>query len=166
MNPLYVKIVMTILEDLPLSEDLRELEDENLMDFIQENRIMEYLWENNIITSQGDFYVLKNKKDKTLNLENYWDSVKKYIDINGQTVDEWNKNMRGRWTCYSSNLNQIGTLLKKGFTFETIGKTLSYIAMRDGQYTQKLTLQFDPLVFKQNFEKKDLETTINKSWNT
>lgn len=158
MNPLYVKIVMTILEELPLSEDLRELEDENLMDFIQENRIMEYLWDNNIITSQGDFYVLKNKKDKTLNLENYWDSVKKHIDINGQNVDEWNKNMRGRWICYSSNLNQIGTLLKKGFTFEAIGKTLSYIAMRDGQYTQKLTLQFDPLVFKQNFEKKDVDT--------
>ena len=55
---------MSILEEIPLSEDLRELEDENLMAFIQSNRIMEYLWENNIITTRGDFYVLKNKKDK------------------------------------------------------------------------------------------------------
>lgn len=157
---------MSILEEISLSEDLRELEDENLITFIKDNRNMEYLWENNIITTKGDFYILRNKKDKTLNLENYWDSIKKHIDINGQTVDEWNKNMKGRWICYSSNLNQIGTLLKKGYTLEVIGKTLSYVAERDGQYTQKLSIQFDPLVFKQNFDKKDLETTINTGWNT
>lgn len=151
---------MSILEEISLSEDLRELEDENLITFIKDNRIMEYLWENNIITTKGDFYILKNKKDKTLNLENYWDEVKKFIDINGQTVEEWDKslNMRGRLNCYANNIVQIGKLLKKGYSYRQIGETISYVAKDCGQFTEKLTKQLDPLIFKQNFDKSKLET--------
>lgn len=159
MLPLYRNIAISILENTPLSEDLNELHDENLMRFFESNRILETLYEEGVITWQGDFMVLKNVKSKDKTVINYWDEIKKQININGLTVDEWDKsfNMRGRWTCYDNNLVQIGKLLKKGYSYKQIADTLSYVATTCGQYTEKLTKQFDLLVFKQNFDKKDMQ---------
>lgn len=164
MNPLYISIMMLILSELPISLSLEEIADENLKAFIINNELLDYFWENNLVSKTDGKLVLKNVKQK--NLESYWDEVKKFIDINGQTVDEWNKQTKGRWLCYVNNLMQIEKLIKKGYTTKNIADTLSYVATRDGQYTSKLTVQLEPILFKQNFEAKDENSTIVRGWNT
>jgi hypothetical protein len=158
MLPLHRAIAISVFEQTSLSEDLKELYDENLKLFFEDNCIIDTLYNENIITWQGDYLVLKNVKSK--GTVNYWDEVKKFIDINGQTVEEWDKSLRmmGRLTCHANNIVQIGKLLKIGYSYQQIGQTISYVARECGQYTEKLTKQLDPLVFKQNFEKKDLDS--------
>lgn len=155
MLPLHRAIAISVFEQTALSEDLRELLDEGLVSFFSNNNILESLYEEGIITWQGDVLVLKNKKSK--GEVNYWDSISKHISIDGKNIDEWNKDMRGRWTCYPANLVQIGKLLKKGYSYEQIAETLNYVAERDRQFTQKLSTQFEMVVFKQNFDRKDSE---------
>lgn len=157
MLPLHRAIAISVFEQTPLSEDLKELCDENLKLFFEENYIIDTLYKENIITWQNDMLVLKNTKDKKVNLDTYWTEISKLIDIDGMTVQEFNQKVRGRFQADSSTLVLIGKLLKKSYTYADIAKTLSSHASRSGQYTLHVNKCLDVIKFKQLFDESKLE---------
>ena len=157
MLPLHRAIAISVFEQTSLSEDLKELCDENLKLFFEENYIIDTLYKENIITWQNDMLVLKNTKDKKVNLDTYWTEISKLIDIDGMTVQEFNQKVRGRFQADSSTLVLIGKLLKKSYTYVDIAKTLSSHASRSGQYTLHVNKCLDVIKFKQLFDESKLE---------
>lgn len=157
MLPLHRAIAISVFEQTPLSEDLKELCDENLKLFFEENYIIDTLYKENIITWQSDMLVLKNTKDKKVNLDTYWTEISKLIDIDGMTVQEFNQKVKGRFQADSSTLVLIGKLLKKSYTYADIAKTLSSHASRSGQYTLHVNKCLDVIKFKQLFDESKLE---------
>lgn len=159
MLPLHRAIAISVFEQTPLSEDLKELCDENLKLFFEENYIIDTLYKENIITWQNDMLVLKNTKDKKVNLDTYWTEISKLIDIDGMTVQEFNQKVRGRFQADSSTLVLIGKLLKKNYTYADIAKTLSSHASKSGQYTLHVNKCLDVIKFKQLFDESKTDVT-------
>jgi len=155
MNPYYAKMIIALLEELPLDLELSQIEDEGLKDFMKRHEILETLYEQNMIEWKGDVLVPKKKKkgEKT-NVTTHWDEVKKLININGEALEQWNKRTRQRWVAQACNINEIERLRLKGYSYKDIAETLNYIAQEKGQYTPKLSSVLEPIAFKQYFDMK------------
>jgi len=110
---------------------------------------MQEMWEKGWISWKEGFYVATSElSEKSEIITDYWSGIKDLIQVNGQSLAEFNKATRNRWLCYPVNQKQLAKL-RKIYTNEEIAETLSNYATSAMQYTKKLSEILEPAVFEQ-----------------
>ena len=128
-----IKIMTIILESAPLSKDLREL-DPNLKEWAIQNRVLEDMWDKNLLSIKDDVYYLKPSKGKKVVEESKWCVIRKQLNLD-IPLSEVNKQCGARFSPSGRTEGLINILLNN-YTIKDIVKGLENIVnlkIRNGE---------------------------------